>query len=276
MTQESNREPEMSALDCLLKGKTTEFQRDLLQLARRANWDENDPGFAVPLATGQIENVLEVYPAKIQAAMEEIAKASEMKWERIQAALKISATNGVQAAERIDEQLAEVSGLLDQERSKVEGLLQAERLALQKAMAEERQAVLAMMATERADMVRLAQMLTEQQKQVLVAQTQELIAQGALAAQKQAENQVKSIVKGVRAKHFWETITVALLTAMSVLVVGWVGGLLLGRQPMLTARLERLGQRAENQQVETGWLLEKANRAECFYGIKPRSDPQCQ
>ncbi|PZO20881.1 MAG: hypothetical protein DCF25_05875 [Leptolyngbya foveolarum] len=24
------------------------------------------------------------------------------------------------------------------------------------------------------------------------------------------------------------------------------------------------------------WTLEKANRAECFYGIKPQSDPQCQ
>ena len=24
------------------------------------------------------------------------------------------------------------------------------------------------------------------------------------------------------------------------------------------------------------WTLEKATRAECFYGIKPQSDPQCQ
>lgn len=24
------------------------------------------------------------------------------------------------------------------------------------------------------------------------------------------------------------------------------------------------------------WVLEKANRAECWYGIKPQSDPQCQ
>lgn len=275
MTQESNREPEMSALDCLLKGKTTEFQRDLLQLARRANWDENDPGFAVPLATGQIENVLEVYPARIQAAMEEIAKASEMKWERIQAALNVSAVKGTQAADRIDGRLAEVKTLLDLEISKVEGLLQDERLAAQKAMAEEREAVRQMMADERADMMRTAQMFTEQQKQILIAQTQALVQEGALAAQQQADQQVKQIVNGVRKKHFWETISVALLAATSILVVGWVSGLLLGRQPKLMSQLELLGQHAAIQQVETGWILEKANRAECFYGIKAQSDPQC-
>ncbi|MEL6816693.1 MAG: hypothetical protein AAFP03_18080, partial [Cyanobacteria bacterium J06598_3] len=133
-----------------------------------------------------------------------------------------------------------------------------------------------MMADERAEMVRLAKMVTEQQKQVLVAQTQELIAEGALAAQQQAEKQVRQIIKGVRKKHFWETITVALLAAMSFLVVGWTGGLLLGRQPMLTSKLELLGQHAAIQQIETSWILEKANRAECFYGIKAQSDPQCQ
>lgn len=276
MSQPSNSESDVNAVSFLLKGKPTDFQLELLQLGRQLHWDENDPGFAVPLSMGQIENVLDAYPARIKAAMEEISKQSEMKWERIQAALNVSAVKGEQAANRIDGRLTEVRSLLDLEISKVEGLLQAERLAVQKAMAEEREAVQQMMADERADMMRLAQMFTEQQKQILVAQTQELIQEGALAAQQQAEQQVNQIVKGVRKKHFWETITVALLAAMSILVVGWIGGLLLGRQPMLTAQLERLGQRAASQQVETGWLLEKANRAECFYGIKAQSDSQCQ
>ena len=51
----NNEEP--NALDFLLKGKPTDFQLELLQLARKLNWDENDPGFAVPLVMAQVENV---------------------------------------------------------------------------------------------------------------------------------------------------------------------------------------------------------------------------
>ena len=31
-----------------------------------------------------------------------------------------------------------------------------------------------------------------------------------------------------------------------------------------------------DERKKTGWILEKANRAECWYGIKPQGDPQCQ
>ncbi len=274
MSQQNN-EPE-KALDFLLKGKPTAFQLELLQLARKLNWDENDPGFAVPMAVCRIEEVLEVYPERIQAAMEQIAQQSEMKWARIQAALKVSAEKGVQAAGRIDGRLDEVQRLLDLEIDKVEGVLLDERRAMQKAMADEREALRQLMATERDEMMRTAQRVTAQQKEVLVAQTQKLIQEGAIAAQQQAQQQVKQIVKGVRMKHFWETVTVALLAAMSILAVGWMGGLLLGRQPRLANQLELLRNRTAIQQIETGWLLEKANRAECFYGIKAQSDPQCQ
>ena len=267
---------ELNAVDFLLKGQPTEFQLDLLQLGRRLNWDENDPGFAVPLALCHTEKVLALYPEQLKQVLEETSHRFEMKWERIQAALNVSAEKGVQAAGRIDGRLAEVRSLLDAEIARVEELLQAERLKMQQAMATEREALRELMAQERADMTRLTQMVTEQQKQVLIAQTNELIHEGALSAQRQAEQQVKQIVKGVRKKHFWETITVALLAAMSMLVVGWIGGLLLGRQPQLTSQLELLEQRTGIQQVETSWILEKANRAECFYGIKARSDPQCQ
>ena len=277
MTQPANQAPdERSALDFLLKGKTTAFQRDLLQLARRKHWDVDDPGFAVPMSMGQIEHVLDIYPERIKAAMDEISQQQAGKRERTQAVLKGSAQKGVQAANQIDGRVDEVRRLLDLEISQVEGLLLDERLAVQKAMADEREALRQLMADERADMMRLAQMFTEQQKQILIAQTQALIQEGALASQRQAEQQVKQIVKGVRKKHFWETIAITLLAAMSILAVGWVSGLLLGRQPLLTSQLELLRDRTAIQQVETGWILEKANRAECFYGIKAQSDPQCQ
>ncbi|MEL7523192.1 MAG: DUF6753 family protein, partial [Cyanobacteria bacterium J06553_1] len=132
MSQQSNQAQEVNAVSFLLKGKPTDFQLELLQLGRQLHWDENDPGFAVPLSMGQIEHVLEVYPARIKAAMDEIAQQSEMKWARIQAALKVSAVKGEQAAHKIDGRLDEVRNLLDLEISKVEGLLLDERLAVQR------------------------------------------------------------------------------------------------------------------------------------------------
>ena len=55
--------------------------------------------------------------------------------------------------------------------------------------------------------------------------------------------------------------------------------LLLLTNGLSSARLSQqnraLQLRVESQQTELGYLLRKANRAECFYGIKPPSDPQC-
>jgi DNA-binding transcriptional MerR regulator len=223
MTQDADRELEISALDYLLKDKPTAFQRDLLLLARRAHWDENDPGFAVPLAMGQIENVLEVYPARMKAAMDEISQRSEMKWERIQAALKVSAVRGETAATRMDGRLAQVRSLLDLEISQVKDLLQAERLELQKAMADERAAAVQMMADERAEMARLAQMLTEQQKQVLAAQTKELIAQGVVTSREIAANQVKEIVASAKVAHYWQSFAWACGAALGVMLLTGLG-----------------------------------------------------
>ncbi len=61
-------------------------------------------------------------------------------------------------------------------------------------------------------------------------------------------------------------------TAFTLLAVGLiiVSGLSTAR------RLDAQEQLIQRQDKEIGWLLEKANRAECANGIKPRSDPQCQ
>lgn len=202
MNQQNN--DDVNAVDFLLKGKPTAFQLELLQLGRRLHWDENDPGFAVPLAMGQIEHVLEVYPNRIKAAMDEVSHQSEMKWARIQAALKVSAEKGLQAASRIDSRLDEVKNLLDSEIEKVNRLLKEERIEMQQAMAAEREALQELMTQERADMTRLTQMVTEQQKQVLIAQTNELIAKGVVNSRETAASQVKEIVASARAAHFWQ------------------------------------------------------------------------
>lgn len=286
MTQSEDADFELSAMEYLLNGKPTAFQRDLLLLARRANWDENDPGFAVPLILGQIERVLEHYPERIKAAMEGVSRASEMHWGRIQAALKITATNGVQAAERMDNRLQRVSDLLALERVEVERLLAEERRALCQVMAEERDALRQLMADEREAlrrlmtqeheaMVRRAQALTEQQKQVLETQTRNLLAEGVTRWKEQVVEQVDRLIKQVREKQFWETISMTLLVALSIAVIGWTAGWFLGNQQRAVA-WDSWQQQVTRQRAEIGWLLEKANRAECFYGIKPRGNAQCR
>ena len=240
MTQEQNANRDKTAVDYVLGDRPTEFQLKLLQLGRELDWDENDPGFAVPLAMGQVENVLESYPAKMEA----ISKRSERKWTNIQSALKVSAMRGEQAAQRVDTRLVEVQGLLDLEIVQVQGLMQTERLELKRtisdeqarvqrlvaderaAMADERAQVQQLMADERAAMAQQAQALAQHQKQVLEKHTKDLIAEGIVANQRRAESQVKEIVNAARSKHYWEAGAMACLAAAllmsSAWMIGWV------------------------------------------------------
>ena len=244
MTQEQNANRDKTAVDYVLGDRPTDFQLKLLQLGRELDWDENDPGFAVPLAMGQVENVLEAYPAKIQATMDEISKRSERKWADTQTALEVSALRGEQAAQRVDTRLVEVKGLLDLEIVQVQGLMQKERLELKRAisdeqarvqrlvaderaaMADERAQVQQLMADERAAMAQQAQELAQHQKQVLEKHTKDLIAEGIVANQRRAESQVREIVNAARSKHYWEAGAIACLAAAllmsSAWMIGWV------------------------------------------------------
>ena len=69
-------------------------------------------------------------------------------------------------------------------------------------MSNERTQIQQFMADERAEIAQQAQDLAEQQKQVIEKHTNDLIAQGVIANQRQAETQVKEIVKAVRGEHY--------------------------------------------------------------------------
>ena len=276
MNQEWHYEEGMSAVDFLLANNPTEFQLQLLNLGRRFHWDENDPGFAVPLVVCRIDRVLDVYPEKIRREMEEITQRLEGRWKRMEVALNEAAARGTQAGERADDYLAEAQAVFELGMARAQDVLADERQAMVIAMAQEREHMQKLLTREREEATRQIVAMAEQQKRLLEAHTKDLTEQAVVANQKRMDQQVKQIVKGVRMKHFWETIAVAMLAALSILVVGWSAGLFLGRQPQLASQLELLSQHAGIQQQETGWLLEKANRAECFYGIKAQSDPQCQ
>ena len=221
----SNRK--RTAVDFVLGDKPTEFQLSLLQLGRELSWDENDPGFAVPLAMGQVEKVLALYPDKIKAAMEAASEKAEVKWERTQEALKVEALKTQLAAQGIDDQLARVKSFLDLEIQMVKGAMLDERLEMGRAMRDERKAVQKLMADERAAMAKLAAEMTKQQKEVLEARTKELIVLATKTNQERADTQVKSIVASAKAAHYWQSISWAFgsaigLVCLTLLVAGWV------------------------------------------------------
>ena len=66
------------------------------------------------------------------------------------------------------------------------------------------------------------------------------------------------------------TLACSVLTLAAV-VIG--GSLSYGR---LAKEVEVAQSLLVQERKRSIWTLEKANRAECFYGIKPQSDPQCQ
>lgn len=276
MSQQLDQTQTMTAIDALVEGRSDGFKVAVYELCRQQKWADDEPGIMLAIATGQLEMLVKQYPERISEAMAQATRELEGDWKKLQAKLAVSALKGTQTATQITNQLTDTRLLIDQVLSRAELLMKAAREAMLQAMADERAEVKRLLGNERRALEQQAMALAEQQKQVIQAQTQALIAEGVVASQRRAEQQVNQIVKGVRAKHFWETITVALLAAISILVVGWTGGLFLGRQPQLRATLETMGKHVEIQQVETGWLLEKANRAECFYGIKAQGDPQCQ
>ena len=64
----------MTAIDCVLEGKSDEFKLVVYELAAQINWDDNDPAFLIAIATGQLEVLIKQYPAQITQAMEVASK----------------------------------------------------------------------------------------------------------------------------------------------------------------------------------------------------------
>ena len=219
-----DHEAQSSALGFLLKGKTTPFQRDLLQLARRAHRDENDPGFAVPLSMGQIEHVLEVYPERIRAAMEEISQQQEVKWERIQGELRVSAIKSTQTTTRMTSTLTDAQLAMDRQLSRAAEVMQAEREATVKIMADERNEIRQLLADERDAMLRRSLELTEQQKEVFESHTRQLLAKGVTNWKDMVTDQVDEIIKRIRVKHYWQMVAFACLVALTLSGVSWSSG----------------------------------------------------
>ena len=82
---------------------------------------------------------------------------------------------------------------------------------------------------------------------------------------KSTEDRVKTLEKQLT----W-TSSCSVVTLAAVVVGGSLGYRQLAKEVEFAQML------LVQERKRSIWTLEKANRAECFYGIKPPSDPQCQ
>lgn len=66
------------------------------------------------------------------------------------------------------------------------------------------------------------------------------------------------------------TLSCSIVTLALIVIGGALSHWRLAREVNFAQRL------LVQERQRSGWLLEKANREECWFGIKPQSDPQCQ
>lgn len=86
------------------------------------------------------------------------------------------------------------------------------------------------------------------------------------------ENRLKNTEHKIKALE--NQLTWTLVCSAATLALVLVGGTLSHRR--LAKKVEWTQLLLVDERRRSIWTLEKANRAECFYGIKPQSDPQCQ
>lgn len=194
MTQEITRARAKQAIDVLLEGKPSEFRAAVFQLCHQLDWADDEPSFLLAIATNQLEALVRRYPQRISEAMRRAARELEVDWQKRQAKLNLTALKSAQTVTEMTNRLTEAQLLIDQELSRTQQLLEDERKAMRRAMAEERAEVRRLLTDERQAMEQQAMALAEKQKQVIEAHTKALIAEGVIASQQRAEQQVKQIV----------------------------------------------------------------------------------
>jgi hypothetical protein len=73
-----------TSLDTLLSDRSDKFKSDVLELAIKNNWDENDPAFTILIATGQLEVLLKQYPTEFAVLLTGILESTEQSWAVLQ------------------------------------------------------------------------------------------------------------------------------------------------------------------------------------------------
>ena len=252
------------AIDCLLEGKSDEFRATVLELCRQLGWPDDEPGFLLAIASGQLQALMQHYPERITQAMRVATAELQSDWQRLQVSLMAQGTKSVQTAQVIEARLHDAQQVIEGELNEVEALLGQEREQFKATMQAELAEVRAALAQEQRAMVERAMALAEEQKGVISAHTKDLIAQGIVATQKRSDQQVATIVSAVRRKHYVEAGLWAIGAALSLVVasgtIGWMGRGL-AEQNSVWADIERWNQNHLQACIE-------AQRTTCNFHIE--------
>ena len=217
MSQEQDQSKAMTAIEALLDGKSDTFKVAVLELARQLNWDDDDPGFLLAIATHQLEALVKQYPDQIKAVMETASQQLAADWQQVQSKLIAQSLESRNTAYEIDSRLHQVSGLLDEKLVKVEQLLQRQQVELQQASKAEQETI-RQQAESQADLLTT---VFQEQSQQLKAQAEQLAAHVIASARASAAEQVKEINKGVRRKHYIEAGAIACGCAAALMLTSW-------------------------------------------------------
>ncbi|HEY9828800.1 MAG TPA: DUF6753 family protein [Stenomitos sp.] len=134
----AEREKVTSLLAQYLEGRSETFQNKVYELVVRYSWDVNDPSFAILLATGQMETILESFPEQFEALFLRLMQESQQrfiehrKWFESQ---KSDLKNYIQGLESEQSQsIAQIQGNIDSFNKALEEHRQWHLNALNKAL----------------------------------------------------------------------------------------------------------------------------------------------
>lgn len=120
-----------SLLDQFLEGRSDGFKAKVYELVVRYGWDVNDPSFAILVSTGQMEVLLEQFPAEFESKFVDLMQKAQLQFEG----------HRQWWAERQEELNTYLQGV-EVQQSGVMEKLQAERVAFEESATTQREWVL--------------------------------------------------------------------------------------------------------------------------------------
>ena len=187
-----------ATIDRALENRDSDFRALVYELTVKNEWDIDDPMFLMLLASGEMQILLQQYPAQFEAVMNRVFAQAQAQFRTMLAEVLSAVDANQEGALAVEQRLSEVRQLLETERMAI--LIEHKALANQ------------------------ARETTAQQVQVLEAKATALTAQGFAVSRKQATEQVKVIAKQLRQVHYWETMFWACSVALMLVALSGLGG----------------------------------------------------
>lgn len=198
-------------LEQLLKGKSATYKAKVRDLVLKNGWDVNDPSFAILIATGKLEVLLEQFPEQFEGLFERLLEVTRRQFEELQGWVdgqKADVRDYLQGVQAVGEQW--VAGMA----------LQVDGLRL---LSEQRQVQV------KADVARVLSLAREQRDQVrmeVAQQVQVAQQQHWAAVDAQAKLVIDRAGEGLRLRYWkgllmWGAISALIFTGLGV-AGGWM------------------------------------------------------